>query len=306
MRKLAIAIHGGAGGDPVNGMTPELKRDYHYNLERATSIGYNILEQGGFSLEAIEAALRYIEDCPLFNAGRGSSYTSAGTHEMDAAIMCGTTLRVGAVAAVKRVKNPITLAKTLMERGKHLFMVSRGAEEFAQSMNIEFMPEDYFHSENKYAQWKLLREQEAQGKKNAAKDHGTAGAVALDSKGNLAAGTTTGGLTNKWPGRVGDSPLIGSGTFANDICAVSCSGDGEYMIRTVAAHSVAMLMEVGGLALRDACERMVFQKLDPFGGDAAIMGMDSKGNFTYAFNTPRFYRGWRTSDGHAGTAIYKD
>lgn len=306
MRKLAIAIHGGAGGDPVNGMTPELKREYHYNLGYATDLGYDILERGGSSIEAIEAALRYIEDSPLFNAGRGSSYTSAGTHEMDAAIMCGTTLRVGAVAAVKRVRNPITLARTLMERGKHLFMVSRGAEEFALSMNLEFMPEDYFHSENKYAQWKLLREQEAKGKKNATKDHGTAGAVALDSKGNLAAGTTTGGLTNKWPGRVGDSPLIGAGTFANELCAVSCSGDGEYMIRTVAAHSVAMLMDIGEMPLEEACDTVVFERLDPYGGDAAIMGMDRSGNLVYSFNTPRFYRGWRTSDGIAGTAIYKD
>jgi L-asparaginase / beta-aspartyl-peptidase len=304
MNKIVLAIHGGAGSDPPTGMTQQLKADYHHALGEATSRGYSVLEKGGTAIDAAEASLRYIEDCYLFNAGRGSSFTEKGTHEMDAAIMCGKTLRAGAVAAVRYVKNPVTLARTVMENAKHLFIVGRGAENIARETGIELMPDDYFYAEHKYVQWKNEQAREAIGMR--AKDHGTAGAVALDSYGNLAAATSTGGLTNKMEYRVSDSALIGAGTYAdNASCAVSCSGDGEYFIRTVAAHEIASLVRHCRMSVEEACFSVLREKLDPFGGDAGIMALDAKGNLSYAFNTPRFYRGWRCSDGSSGTAIYR-
>lgn len=307
MKKLVLGIHGGAGADPATGMTPHMRAEYHHSLEKATSTGYSVLEKGGTAIDAVEAALRFIEDCPLFNAGRGSSFSEKGTHEMDAAMMCGKTLRAGAVAAVRYVKNPITLARLVMEKGKHLFMVSRGAENMAREAGLEFMLNDYFYAEHKYVQWKQAQELVAGNARHLAADHGTAGAVALDRYGNLAAATSTGGLTNKMEYRVSDSAMIGAGTYAdNKSCAVSCSGDGEYMIRTVASHEIASLIRHSGLSLKEACHIVLHERLNPFGGDAGIMALDAKGNLHYAFNTPRFYRGWKTSDGYSGTAIYKE
>lgn len=307
MQKLVIAIHGGAGDDPVTGMTPVLKEAYHHALTTATNAGYEVLAQGGSAIDAVETALRYLEDSPLFNAGRGSAFTDKGTHEMDAAIMCGRTLRSGAIAAVKHIKNPITLARSVMEFGRHLYLVAHGAEEFAQRMNMERMPEDYFYAEHKYVQWKEIADQQKAGISPAIRDHGTAGAVALDRNGDLAAGTSTGGLSNKMEGRVGDSSVIGAGTFAdNTSCAVSCSGTGEYMIRTVAAHELSSLVKYAGHSVTGACRHLIWERLDQYGGDAGIMALDAYGNFHFEFNTKRFYRGWRTSDGHFGTAIYKD
>lgn len=307
MRRIVIAIHGGAGGDPATGMTPEMQEAYHYELDRAVNAGYSILEKGGTSLDAVETSMRMLEDCPLFNAGRGSAFAENGTHEMDASIMCGSTLRAGGIAAVRNVKNPICLARKVLEHTKNVLIVGRGAEQLAREMNMEFMPEDYFYSEHKYLQWIRARELAKHLKANAPAEYGTAGAVALDMRSNLAAATSTGGLTNKRLGRVGDSPIIGAGTYAsNDSCAVSFSGDGEFIMRTVAAHEVAAMIKYKGYRIDEACDEVVFGMLDSFGGDAAAMGLDRNGNFHYSFNTKRFYRAWRTSDGNFGTAIYRD
>lgn len=305
MRKFAIAIHGGAGADPATGMTHRMKIEYHVALRQATNIGYSVLEEGGTALDAVEAALRSLEDCALFNAGRGASFTETGFHELDAAIMCGRTLQAGAVAAVRRVKNPITLARAIMESCKHLFMVGRGAEEIARDLKLEIMPDDYFYAEHKYVQWKQQQSTAEQYQKVS--DHGTAGAVALDQYGNLAAATSTGGLSNKTEYRVGDSAIIGAGTYANNLsCAISCSGDGEYFIRTVAAHEAASLVRYCGMSVKEACETVLNEELSRYNGDAGLMALDRQGNLHYAFNTHRFYRGWRTSDGYAGTAIYRE
>jgi beta-aspartyl-peptidase (threonine type) len=305
MQRFVIAIHGGAGDDPVTGMTPVLKEAYHHALGKIVDEGYEMLRKGGNALDAVEHVMRLLEDCPLFNAGRGAAFTETGTHEMDAAMMCGRRLRAGSVASISSVKNPICLARKVLENTKHVMLVGKGAEMFAKEMNIELMPDDYFYTEHKYVQW--TREKEQQGTPGNINEHGTAGAVALDMNGDLAAATSTGGLTNKKPGRVGDSPIIGAGTYAsNDSCAVSCSGDGEFMMRTVAAHEVASLLRYRDYPIAQACEEVVFRRLDPFGGDAAIMGLDRNGNFHYSFNTKRFYRGWKSSDGNCGTAIYRD
>lgn len=305
MKRFAIAIHGGAGADPATGMTHRMKIEYHYALRQATNLGYAVLENGGTSLDAVEAALRSLEDCPLFNAGRGASFTETGFHELDAAIMCGRTLKAGAVAAVRRVKNPITLARAIMNSCKHLFIVGRGAEEIARDLKLEIMPDDYFYAEHKYIQWK--REQSMEKQYHEVTDHGTAGAVALDKYGNLAAGTSTGGLSNKTEYRVSDSAIIGAGTYANNrSCAVSCSGTGEHFIRTVAAHEVASLMKYGRMNVKEACETVLNEELNRYRGDAGLMAMDPEGNIFYAHNTLRFYRGWRTSDGKMGTAIYRE
>jgi L-asparaginase / beta-aspartyl-peptidase len=306
MSKLAIAVHGGAGGDPVTGMTPAKREAHHKALREATLAGYRMLESGAPALDAVEASMRALEDCPLFNAGRGAAFTRSGIHEMDAAIMCGRTLRAGAVAAVRNIKNPIALARVVMDECPHLFMVSKGAEDLARAAGLEFMPHEYFYSEHKYVQWQRENELRAAGEERMAKEAGTAGAVALDRDGNLAAATSTGGLSNKLEYRVGDTPVIGAGTYArNDSCAVSCSGDGEYMIRLAAAHEVSALVRHLKMGIEEACSR-VLDELRSFKGDAGIVALDKDGRLTFAFNTKRFYRGWKTSDGDFGTAIYKD
>jgi beta-aspartyl-peptidase (threonine type) len=243
-RKFALAIHGGAGTMSPELMTPAIERDVRAGLERALDAGRAILQRAGSSLDAVAAAVRVLEDDPLFNAGRGAVFTSAGTHEMDAAIMDGKSLAAGAVGSVQRIKNPIDLARAVMDKSPHILLAGNGAEDFARELGLEIVDAKYFYTEQR---WQALeRVRDAQMKSAALSDedrHGTVGAVALDQAGDLAAATSTGGYTNKWPGRIGDTPIIGAGTYANNrTCAVSATGDGEFFIRAVAGYDLSALI----------------------------------------------------------------
>ena len=313
IRKFGIAIHGGAGTIERAKMTPEKERNYRAGLERALRAGYDILKRGGSSLDATEAAVRVLEDDPHFNAGKGSVFTSAGTNEMDAAIMDGKTLAAGAVAALKHVKNPISLARLVMEKSGHVMMDGEGAEAFAKENGIELVEAKYFFTQER---WDALQKMKAAEKHRTGRAgkafiitdqdrHGTVGAVALDKNGNLAAATSTGGTTNKRPGRVGDSPIIGAGTYANDAtCAVSATGDGEYFIRATVGHDVSALMEYRGMALNEAAQA-VLDKVAKLGGTGGLIAIDRQGNVALPFNTSGMYRGYVDPDGKFVVEIYK-
>ena len=309
--RIALAVHGGAGTIERSKMTPEREREYRSGIENALRTGREILDRDGSSLDAVEAAVRVMEDDPHFNAGKGSVFTSAGTNEMDAAIMDGKTLNAGAIAGVGHVRNPIVLARAVMEKSKHVMMVGSGAEEFAKRNGVELVDAKYFFTQPR---WEELQKKKAEqagadgGKKFIISDpdsHGTVGAVARDSQGNVAAATSTGGTTNKLPGRVGDSPVIGSGTYANNTtCAVSCTGDGEFFIRAAVAHQVSALMELRGMSLSEAAERALAdaQKL---GGTGGLIAVDKNGNVALPFNTSGMYRGYFGDDGKFVIEIYK-
>ena len=310
--RIALAVHGGAGTIERSKMTAGREQEYRAGIEHALRAGREILDRGGSSLDAVEAAVRVLEDDPNFNAGKGSVFTSAGTNEMDAAIMDGKTMNAGAVACLEHVRNPIVLARTLIEKSKHVMMVGRGAEEFAKRNGIELVDAKYFFTQRR---WDELQEAKAAEKLAAggrkkfsiseAGSHGTVGAVARDAQGNLAAATSTGGTTNKLPGRVGDSPVIGAGTYANNAtCAVSCTGDGEFFIRAVVAHQVSALMAVSGVSLKEAAERALAdaQKL---GGTGGLIAVDKEGNVTLPFNTSGMYRGYVDEGGRFVIEIYK-
>jgi L-asparaginase / beta-aspartyl-peptidase len=309
--RIALAVHGGAGTIERSKMTPEREREYRAGIENALRAGREILDRGGSSLDAVEAAVRVLEDDPHFNAGKGSVFTSAGSNEMDAAIMDGKTLSAGAVAAVQHVRNPIVLARAVMEKSKHVMIVGSGAEEFAKANGIELVDAKYFFTE---LRWKELQKKKAEqagaesGKKFIISDadpHGTVGAVARDSHGNLAAATSTGGTSNKLPGRVGDSPVIGAGTYANNAsAAVSCTGDGEFFIRAAVAHQVSSLMDLHGMSLAEAAARSLSdsQKL---GGTGGLIAVDKNGNVALPFNTSGMYRGYIGDDGKFVIEIYK-
>lgn len=307
-----MVVHGGAGTIEPHSMTPELEKEYRAAIEGALRVGTGILEKGGSSLDAVEAAVRLLEDDPHFNAGRGADFTSAGTNEMDAAIMDGRTRAAGAVASVQHVRNPITLARAVMEKSKHVFLVGAGAEEFARQHNIALMDAKYFWTQRRWdeLQKEKATEKAAGGEKRAAVPEerrlGTVGAVALDQNGNLAAATSTGGTTNKLPGRVGDSPIIGAGTFSdNKSCAVSCTGDGEYFIRASVAHQVAVLMEERHLSVREAAE-IALAHAQELGGTGGLIALDKDGNAALPFNTSGMYRGQLLPDGKFTIAIYRE
>ncbi len=312
-KKIGLAIHGGAGTIDRANMTPEKERKYRAGLERALTAGYDILKRGGSSLDATEAAVRVLEDDPHFNAGKGSVFTSAGTNEMDAAIMDGKPLAAGAVAALKHVKNPISLARLVMEKSGHVMMDGEGAEAFAKENGIELVDQKYFFTQER---WDALQKMKAAEKHRTGRvgkaflitdqdRHGTVGAVALDQNGNLAAATSTGGTTNKRPGRVGDSPVIGAGTYANDAtCAVSATGDGEYFIRATVGHDVSALMEYRGMALNEAAQA-VLDKVAKLGGTGGLIAIDRQGNVTFPFNTSGMYRGYVDPNGKFVVEIYK-
>ncbi len=310
--RIALAVHGGAGTINRSEMTPQREREYRAGIEHALRAGREILERGGSSLDATEAAVRVMEDDPDFNAGKGSVFTSAGTNEMDAAIMDGKTLNAGAVASVEHVHNPIILARTVMEKSKHVMMVGSGAEEFAKCNGIELVDAKYFFTQRRWDELQKAKRAEksaAEGGKKFiigdADSHGTVGAVARDAQGNLAAATSTGGTTNKFPGRVGDSPIIGAGTYANNAtCAVSCTGDGEFFIRAAVAHQVSALMEGHGMSLAEAAEHALTdaQKL---GGTGGLIAVDKNGNVALPFNTSGMYRGYLGGDGKFVIEIYK-
>ena len=316
MSKFTIAIHGGAGTILKKNMTPELEEIYLKGLQNALDAGYAVLKNAGSALQAVKAAVLVLEDNILFNAGRGSVFTNTGIHEMDAAIMDGSTLRAGAVAAVRNIRNPIELANEVLLKSDHVFLIGEGANAFAAANGIKTEGEEYFFSQYRFDQWKKV-----QASGQFALDHsnpdderpnlkekkfGTVGAVAYDSQGNLAAATSTGGMTNKQFGRIGDSPLIGCGTYANNkTCAISATGHGEPFIRAVAAHDVSCLMEYKGLSLEEAMRVVVFDKLISLEGEGGLIGVDANGNAALIFNSEGMYRGYRKSDGSQEIAIYR-
>lgn len=315
MSKYSLAIHGGAGTILKEDMNPELEAAYLEGLSQALKGGFAVLEEGGTAVNAVKAAVVILEDNLLFNAGRGSVFTKKGVQEMDAAIMDGNNLQAGAVAAVRNVRNPIELAAEVMRNSNHVFLSGKGANDFAIKQGIKLEPDDFFFSQFRYDQWKAIRDSD-----NYSLDHthqrleelmrdkkfGTVGAVACDQAGNIAAATSTGGMTNKKFGRIGDSPLIGSGTYANNkTCAISCTGHGEIFIRTVAAYDVSCLMEYKHMTLQEAMEHVVNDKLIDMGGEGGMIGVDSQGNFAMILNSAGMYRAAQSSDGEEIIAIYK-
>jgi beta-aspartyl-peptidase (threonine type) len=309
MKNFAIAIHGGAGTILKSAMTAEKEMAYTAALQEAIDTGYAALEKGATSLDAVEFAVKSLEDSPLFNAGKGSVFTSEGTHEMDASIMEGNSLKAGAVTMIRGLKNPVSVARLVMEKSEHVFLAGQGAEEFARNLKCEFKESDYFYDELRYQQWQEIKDTDSfQLDHSAKKDEkfGTVGAVALDTFGNIAAATSTGGMTNKKYGRVGDSPMIGAGNYANNnTCAVSCTGSGEYFIRAVVAYDVSCLMEHKGYSLEQATKEVVHKRLLNIGGDGGLIAIDVKGNISLTFNTEGMYRASKTSNGSEFIGIYK-
>lgn len=308
---FAIAIHGGAGTITRSAMSAEKEKQYTEALQQAVDAGYAILAAGGSSLDAVEAAVKSLEDCPLFNAGKGSVYNAKGGHEMDASIMWGKDVSAGAIASVTQIKNPITLARAVLEKSEHVMMAGDGAEQFAQQAGIAFEKAKYFDTDMRYQQWQKVREEEGvfldHNINTEDKKFGTVGAVAIDKDGNLAAATSTGGMTNKKFGRVGDSPIIGAGTYANNnTCAVSCTGHGEFFIRSVVAYDVSALMDYKGITLAEACKEVVMNKLVTIGGEGGLIAIDKHGNIELPFNSEGMYRAFKKSDGTGAVMIYKD
>jgi len=313
-KHFALVIHGGAGTIKKANITPEQEKAYRAKLQEALNVGYAILENGGTSLEAVQKTINVMEDSPLFNAGKGAVFNSAGKNELDASIMDGKTLNSGAVAGVSHIKNPINAARIVMDSTRHVLLSGKGAEDFAKQYGLTFVDDEYFHTEKRYNQ--LLK---AQKKDKVKLDHsamttneliddhrfGTVGAVALDKNGDIAAATSTGGMTNKKYGRIGDSPLIGAGTYANNnTCGVSCTGTGEYFIRTLAAHEASSLMQYKELSLQESFENVIAQ-IGDLGGDGGMVGLDKDGNIAWYFNTEGMYRGYKKSNGEDVIQFYE-
>jgi beta-aspartyl-peptidase (threonine type) len=321
--RLGFVIHGGAGVITRGSLTPEREKEYRDKLEEAVVAGYKALQAGKTSLDAVEIAIRILEDSPLFNAGKGAVFTNDGKNELDASIMDGKTLAAGAVAGLRRVKNPITLARAVMEKSPHVMMIGDGAEKFAAEQKIELVDPQYFWTQQRWdALQKILKEEKAkdvQGPKSKAQSQtldvghetldynrfGTVGAVALDKNGDLAAGTSTGGMTNKKYGRVGDAPIIGAGTYANnESCAVSATGWGEYFIRLSVARDICSQMEYRALPIQNAADNVIKTKLQKLGGDGGIIGMDKFGNIGVSFNSEGMYRAYINVEGKPVVEIY--
>src|SRR5579862_413761 len=301
----AIAIHGGAGAVPRATLLPEREQRYRAGLEAALDGGYAVLERGGSSLDAVTAAVRVLEDDPLFNAGRGAALTRDGAAELDAAIMEGRQMRAGAVASVRHVKNPIELARRVMEKSRHVLLVGSGAEEFALEEGCVLVPNHYFRTAERLEQLEFEQRGQRVSDLLPPAPRGTVGAVARDASGNLAAATSTGGMTNKRPGRVGDSPIIGAGTYAkNGVCAVSATGHGEYFIRAVAAHHVCAALEYRGLSLAQALQEMLTRILPALGGDGGLIAVNAAGEVVMQFSTEGMFRAMRDSSGRREIAIY--
>lgn len=306
--KLALAIQGGAGTIRRAEMSNEREVAYRDGLQQALARGWEVLNGGGSALDTVEATVNVLENIPLFNAGRGAVFTHDERHEMDAAIMSGQDLRAGAVAAVEGVKHPITLARRVMEKTEHVLLCGSGAEEFAREINCEFAPPEYFFDQFRYEQLlQARRENEVRLDHSSVNKIGTVGAVARDAEGHLAAATSTGGMTNKRFGRIGDTALVGAGTYADDrTCAVSCTGHGEFFMRAVVAYDVACLMKYKGLTLQEACEQTINQTLREMGGEGGLVAVDRMGNVALTFNSEGMYRAWITSGSAAQVAIYRD
>jgi len=316
MQKFSLAIHGGAGTILKEDMTAELEQAYIKGLDESLAAGFAVLEEGGTAVNAVKAAIVVLEDNLLFNAGRGSVFTKKGVQEMDAAIMDGKDLSAGSVAGIRNIRNPIVLATEVMLQSNHVFLSGKGANDFAIKQGIKLEPDEYFFSQFRYDQWKEIRDSDNysldhthKGVEELMKDKkfGTVGAVACDQNGNIAGATSTGGMTNKKYGRIGDSPLIGAGTYANNkTCAISCTGHGEPFIRAVAAHDVSCLMEYRGMSLPEAMNEVVNIKLVKMDGEGGMIGIDAQGNVAMIFNSAGMYRGTKSSSGIKNIGIYKD
>lgn len=309
MNNFSIAIHGGAGTLVKGMMTPQLEIEYKQALKEALDKGYQVLEQGKTAVEAVEQAVIVLEDSHLFNAGKGSVFTATQTHEMDASIMDGKTLNAGAVSLITGIKNPVTLARDVMDKSEYVFLAGEGAMLFARHLNYILEPPTYFYDKLRYKQWLEIKHTD-----NFKLDHsekkdskfGTVGAVACDKNGNIAAGTSTGGMTNKRYGRVGDTPIIGAGNYAsNKTCAVSCTGSGEYFIRGVVAYDVASLIEHKGMSLNDASNEVINKRILEIGGDGGLIAVNAQGDIAMVFNTEGMYRACKTSNGKEIIFIYK-
>lgn len=311
---FGIVIHGGAGTILKENMSDSLEAAYKTKLKEAISVGYEILNNGGTSLDAVTHTINVMEDSPLFNSGKGAVFTHDGSNELDASIMDGATLNAGAVAGVKHIKNPINLAKDVMQKSDHVLLYGSGAEEFAQTLGYKMMDTSYFYTQNRYESLqRVLEKEKIKNEKTISfedpfiKDSkfGTVGCAALDKHGNLAAGTSTGGMTNKRWNRIGDSPIIGAGTYANNAtCAVSSTGWGEYFIRAVVAYDISALMEYKGMSVQDAAREVIQKKVPALGGDGGIVAIDKNGNVAMEFNTAGMYRATMNSKGELEISIY--
>lgn len=320
--EFAIIIHGGAGTILKKNMTPEKEAAYKATLKEAITVGYEILKNGGSSLDAVQKTINVMEDSPLFNAGKGAVFTNAETNELDASIMDGKTLNAGASAGTTTVRNPINLARVIMEKSPHVMMAGLGAETYAKEQGLTIVEPSYFYTENRFNSLNRVKEKEANKEKNIdtesaylnfydpeIKDSkfGTVGCAALDKNGNLTAGTSTGGMTNKRYGRVGDAPIIGAGTYANNnSCAVSSTGWGEYFIRAMVAHDISALMQYKGITLQEAAREVIQNKVPELGGDGGIIAVDKHGNMVAEFNTAGMYRATMNDKGELEIGIYKE
>ena len=297
-QEWAIVIHGGAGNITMENLTPELDKEYRASLTAALNTGKKILAEGGSALDAVEQTLRMMEDNPLFNAGKGAVFTHEGKNELDAAIMDGSNLAAGAVAGVTDIKNPITAARRVMTNSPHVLLSGAGASQFAKEQGLDIVPASYFYTDRRFNELQEILKKEK---------NGTVGCCALDKNGNLAAGTSTGGMPNKKYNRIGDSPIIGAGTYANNnTCAVSATGHGEFFIRYTVAHDISALIEYKGLTLKEASELVVNEKLVKAGGSGGVICVDKSGNISMPFNSTGMFRGFATSDGKEGIFVYKD
>lgn len=307
-KAYVLVIHGGAGTILKKNMTDAQEAAYRAKLEEALLTGRAILDRGGSAVDAVVATIKIMENSPLFNAGKGAVFNHEGYNEMDASIMDGRDLNAGAVSGVSQVKNPIELARQVMINSKHVMLSGKGAEEFAKTRNIKMVDPAYFRTEKRWQQLQKARQRDTvQLDHDPDQKFGTVGAAALDMQGNLAAGTSTGGMTNKRWNRIGDSPVIGAGTYAdNNSCALSATGHGEYFIRAVVAHSVCALMEYKGLTLQQAADEIIMNKLVKMGGEGGIIAVDGKGNVTMTFNTQGMYRGYIKGHDKPVIAIYKE
>ena len=306
---VAIVVHAGAGGK-ARKMSPEKEKEYHVTLAKALRAGHAVLEKGGSAIKAVQAAIVVMEDSTLFNAGKGAVFTSAGENELDASIMDGKTLLAGAVGGVTVIKNPIRAAHAVMEKTPHVMLAGNGADAFAKKVGLEIVPRKYFYTERRWKQleeWKAKQKTKEQSQLEMTREYlGTVGCAALDSKGNIAAGTSTGGLTGKQYGRIGDSPIIAAGTYAdNTSCAISCTGHGEFFIRHAVAFDVSARMKYANESIEQAAKAVVQETLKKAGGRGGVIGLDAKGNIVMEFNTPAMNRGYIDKNGKLHTAIYR-
>jgi beta-aspartyl-peptidase (threonine type) len=311
---FALVIHGGAGTIKKEFMTDAQEKAYRGKLDEALQAGYSVLEKGGTAIKAVQKTINVMEDSPLFNAGKGAVFNSLGKQEMDASIMDGKTLNSGAVAGVSHIRNPINAAILVKDSTRHVMLSGKGAEDFARQYHIVMEEESYFYTEKRYRQLLKMQKKDSVQLDHSTSmihtlidDHklGTVGCVALDKNGNIAAGTSTGGMTNKKYGRIGDSPIIGAGNYANNkTCGISATGTGEYFIRTLAAHEVSALMMYKGLSLKEAIKQVIHVEIDSLGGDGGLIGLDKEGNIAWDFNTEGMFRGYKKSTGEQVIEIY--